>query len=55
MIRIGTPPDIENYIGVNDDLAKQLHLLGFYPRWRDGEFIYFVATTELRKYLGGEE
>jgi len=55
MIRIGTPPDIENYIGVDDETATKLHLDGFLPRWKDGKYIYFLATKELIKYMEGGE
>lgn len=55
MLRIGTPPDVENYIAVVDEVASQLHLLGFYPRWRDGEFVYFLYAEELANFIGGDK
>lgn len=52
MVRVGTPPDVENYIAVEDDnTAIELHLIGFEPLWRDDNYIYFKATEELFNIL----
>ena len=55
MVRIGTPPDIENYMMANDDEALILHQAGFMPRWRDEGCIYFAKTVELLEFLKGGE
>lgn len=48
---LGKPNKIENYIMVNSEKSKQLHLLGFIPLYRDKDNIYYLKTDELEKVV----
>lgn len=48
MINLGTPPDLENYILVQDnELIYELHILGYYPVYRDSKGVYFLYSVKL--------
>lgn len=51
MIKIGSPPDVENYVIATDEEAVLLHSNGFVPQWKDDNFIYFLKTDELINFI----
>lgn len=53
MIMLGKPKNLNNYICVTSDVAKELHKMGFTPCYRElgADRIYFVKTDELCKKL----
>lgn len=46
-----TPNYKEKYIQVNNDISNVLHKHGFYPKYIDNEFIYYVKSKELEQFM----
>lgn len=51
MIIRQTPKDKDKYIAVNSDISNVLHEHGFYPKYIDNEFIYYVKSKELKQFI----
>lgn len=51
MIIRQTPKDKDKYIAVNSDASNVLHEHGFYPKYIDNEFIYYVKSKELGQFI----
>lgn len=51
MIIRQTPKDKDKYIAVNSDTSNVLHKHGFYPKYIDNEFIYYVKSKELGQFI----
>ena len=51
MIIRQTPKDKDKYIVVNSDTSNVLHEHGFYPKYIDNEFIYYVKSKELGQFI----
>lgn len=51
MIIRQTPKDKDKYIAVNSDTSNILHKHGFYPKYIDNEFIYYVKSKELGQFI----
>lgn len=51
MIIRQTPKDKDKYIAVNSDTSNVLHEHGFYPKYIDNEFIYYVKSKELKQFI----
>lgn len=51
MIIRQTPKDKDKYIAVNSDTSNVLHEHGFYPKYIDNEFIYYVKSKELGQFI----
>ena len=51
MIIRQTPKDKGKYIVVNSDTSNVLHEHGFYPKYIDNEFIYYVKSKELKQFI----
>lgn len=54
MIIRQTPKNLQNYIGVDSETSLFLTLKGFYPKYMDFDYIYYVKTDELQKYIEKE-
>lgn len=51
MIIRQTPKNKDKYITVNSDISNVLHKHGFYPKYIDNEFIYYVKSKELKQFI----
>lgn len=51
MIIRQTPKDKDKYIAVDDDTSNVLHEHGFYPKYIDNDFIYYVKSKELGQFI----
>lgn len=51
MIIRQAPKDKDKYIVVNSDTSNVLHKHGFYPKYIDNEFIYYVKSKELGQFI----
>ncbi len=51
MLILGTPHNPKNYIATNNQFATALQQMGFHPKYRDGEIMYFKKTPELEEIL----
>lgn len=51
MIIRQTPKDKDKYIAVNSDTSNVLHEHGFYPKYIDNEFVYYVKSKELKQFI----
>ena len=54
MIIRQTPKDKDKYIAVNSYTSNVLHERGFYPKYIDNEFIYYVKSKELIEFMSME-
>jgi hypothetical protein len=54
MIIRQTPKNKDKYIVVNSDTSNVLHKHGFYPKYIDNEFIYYVKSKELIEFMSME-
>lgn len=54
MIIRQTPKDKDKYIAVNSDASNVLHEHGFYPKYIDNEFIYYIKSKELIEFMSME-
>ena len=46
-----TPKNKDKYIAVDSDTSNVLHEHGFYPKYIDNEFIYYVKSKELKQFI----
>lgn len=51
MIIRQTPKNKDKYITVDSDISNVLHKHGFYPKYIDNEFIYYVKSKELKQFI----
>lgn len=51
MIIRQTPKNKDKYIAVDSDTSNVLHEHGFYPKYIDNEFIYYVKSKELKQFI----
>ena len=54
MIIRQTPKNKENYIMVNSNTSQILQENGFFPKYMDDEFIYYVKSDEIIKFMSKE-
>ncbi|MEG2013928.1 MAG: hypothetical protein RR063_12115 [Anaerovoracaceae bacterium] len=53
MVIRSTPKDILNYIVADSDLADTLQRSGFHPKYMDMEYLYFIKTDKIVKFMTG--
>lgn len=51
MIIRQTPKYKDKYIAVDSGTSNVLHKHGFYPKYIDNEFIYYVKSKELGQFI----
>jgi hypothetical protein len=49
-----TPKNKENYIMVDSKVSQILQENGFYPKYMDDEFIYYVKSDEIIEFMSKE-
>ncbi|MEG1353696.1 MAG: hypothetical protein RR255_00240 [Bacilli bacterium] len=55
MVIRATPKDTSNYVIADSELADILQRNGFHPKYMDMEYLYFVRTIEIEKFMMGGE
>lgn len=55
MIIRKTPKDKEKYIIVNSNIGRILQENGFYPKYMDDKFIYYVKSDEIIDFMSRED
>ena len=51
MIIRQTPMNVDNYIAVDEQTSNVLHQNGFYPKYIDNRFIYYVRSDEIIDFM----
>lgn len=51
MIIRSTPKDLSKYIQVDSNISMELHSNGFFPKYIDEDFIYYVKDKEILNFL----
>jgi hypothetical protein len=54
MIIRDKPKDLINYIKVDSNTSYILSQNGFFPKYIDNDYIYYVKTNSLIEYMKGE-
>lgn len=55
MVRFGTP-NLDYYIGINDnEVIMKLHEEGYFPIYRDNDYVYFKRTFSTLEFLDSLE
>ena len=51
MIIRKTPMNEDNFIAVDENTSNILHQNGFYPKYIDSKFIYYVRSNEIIDFM----
>lgn len=51
MIIRQTPNNVDAYIAVDNETSNILHQHGFYPKYIDSNFIYYVRSSEIIDFI----
>lgn len=55
MIIRNTPTNLDGYIAVDNKTSNILHQNGFYPKYIDDSFIYYVRSDKIIKFMMKED
>lgn len=55
MIIRQTPNNVDAYIAVDNETSNILHQHGFYPKYIDSNFIYYVRSSEIIDFMKKED
>ena len=51
MVLRGKPNDIDDYIIVDSTNSLKLHSAGFYPKYFDGNYIYYQKNSDILTFI----
>lgn len=55
MIIRKTPTNLDKYISVDSKTSNILHQNGFYPKYIDNNFIYYVRSNKIIDFMNKED